>query len=226
MAGSLIFRDNYGSYLDEEDKKTLDEILPEAYAVVKEAVKRVKSIEIYDVQLMGGIILHQGKVAEMKTGEGKTLVAVFPAYLNALTGKGVHIVTVNDYLARRDKEEMEKIFNFLGMRVGVITESSTIEERKKAYKCDITYGSNKEYGFDYLRDNLSKTKKEIVQRDLAYAIIDEADSVLIDEALLPLIISSTKNKVRPYHYAMANQFVRRLQGITIKRDKKIGGVQL
>ena len=198
---------------------TLEDLLPEAYAVVYEACKRILKLEAFDTQIMGGILLHQGHVAEMKTGEGKTLAAVFPAYLNALAGNGVHIVTTNDYLAQRDKNQMGKVFEFLGLNVGVIYAGLETEERKKAYDSDITYGSNKEFGFDYLRDNLCKSSNEIVQRNLDFAIIDEADSVLIDDASLPLIISSTKNKLNHYHYAKANQFVRRLNGITTERIK-------
>lgn len=196
----------------------VEDLLPEVYAVVKEAFIRVLKIEVYDVQLLGALVMQEGNLIEMKTGEGKTLVAVFPAYLYALKRKGVHIVTVNDYLAKRDKENMGKIFEFLGMSVGVITSSSSVKERKEAYRCDVTYGANKEFGFDYLRDNLVNKEDNIVQRGLEYAIIDEADSVLIDEAQSPLIISSSKNKTNPYYYVKANQFVRRLKGISIDRD--------
>ena len=199
--------------------ENLDKLLPEVYAVVYEACKRVLKLEAFDTQLIGAILLHQGHIAEMKTGEGKTLAAVFPAYLNALTEKGVHIVTTNDYLAKRDKEQMGKVFEFLGLSVGVIYAGLNNNERKKSYNSDITYGSNKEFGFDYLRDNLCKTSDKIVQRKLEYAIIDEADSVLIDDAQLPLIVSSTNTKINPYHYAKANQFVRRLKGITVERIK-------
>lgn len=170
--------------------KTLDEILPEAYAVVREAAKRVLGERHFDVQLMGGIVLHQGKIAEMRTGEGKTLVATLPSYLNALTGRGVHIVTVNDYLAKRDSAWMGQIHEFLGLTVGAITHDTSPEERKMAYAADITYGTNNEFGFDYLRDNMVGTKGEQVQRGLAYAIVDEVDSILIDEARTPLIISA------------------------------------
>ncbi|CRZ35465.1 protein translocase subunit secA [Herbinix hemicellulosilytica] len=174
--------------------ETLDDILVEAYAAVREAAKRVLGMRHFRVQLIGGIILHQGRIAEMKTGEGKTLVATLPAYLNALEGKGVHVVTVNDYLAKRDTEWMGKIYEFLGLSVGVILNSMDREERKKAYACDITYGTNNEFGFDYLRDNMVIYKEQLVQRDLHYAIIDEVDSVLIDEARTPLIISGSSGK--------------------------------
>ena len=200
-------------------EEKLDEVLPEAFSVVYEACKRVLNIEAFDTQLMCGMVMHEGNIAEMKTGEGKTLSAVFPAYLNSLSGKCVHIITTNDYLAQRDKEQTEKIFNLLGLSVGVITDKSTVEERKKAYKCDIVYGSNKEFGFDYLRDSLSKTKEGIVQNKLDFAIIDEADSILIDEALLPLIISNSKTKVNPDCYIKANDFVNTLNGIAINKHK-------
>ena len=159
--------------------ETLDSLLPEAYATVREAAKRVLDMEHYQVQLIGGIILHQGRIAEMKTGEGKTLVSTLPAYLNALTGEGVHIVTVNDYLAKRDAEWMGKIHEFLGLTVGVVLNSLDNDERRKQYACDITYITNNELGFDYLRDNMVIYKEQLVQRDLVYAIIDEVDSVLI-----------------------------------------------
>ena len=174
--------------------ESLDDILPEAYAVVREAAKRSIGLYHYRVQLLGGIILHQGRIAEMKTGEGKTLVSTLPAYLNALTGKGVHIVTVNDYLASRDAAWMGKVHEFLGLTVGVVLNSSTREERRAAYECDITYITNNELGFDYLRDNMVIYKEQLVQRGLNYAIIDEVDSVLIDEARTPLIISGQSGK--------------------------------
>ena len=174
--------------------ETLDDILPEAFAVVREAAKRVLNMEHYRVQLVGGIILHQGRIAEMKTGEGKTLVSTLPAYLNALSGRGVHIVTVNDYLANRDAEWMGKVHEFLGLTVGVVLNSMKNDERRAAYACDITYVTNNELGFDYLRDNMVIYKEQLVQRDLAYAIIDEVDSVLIDEARTPLIISGQSGK--------------------------------
>lgn len=169
--------------------KSLDELLPEAFAVVREASQRVLGMRHFDVQLIGGMILHDGQIAEMKTGEGKTLVATLPAYLNALTGKGVHIITVNDYLARRDAEWMGQIHRFLGLSVGLIQQSMSPLERQRNYACDITYGTNSEIGFDYLRDNMATSMAEVVQRPFNYCIIDEVDSVLIDEARTPLIIS-------------------------------------
>ena len=174
--------------------ETLDDLLPEAFATVREAGKRVLGMEHYRVQLIGGVILHQGRIAEMRTGEGKTLVSTLPAYLNALEGKGVHIVTVNDYLAQRDAEWMGSIHEFLGLKVGVVLNSMTPEERREAYNCDITYVTNNELGFDYLRDNMVIYKEQLVQRGLHYAIIDEVDSVLIDEARTPLIISGQSGK--------------------------------
>ena len=174
--------------------ETLDDLLPEAFAAVREAAKRVLNMEHYRVQLIGGIILHQGRIAEMKTGEGKTLVSTLPAYLNALTGRGVHIVTVNDYLAKRDAEWMGQVHEFLGLTVGVVLNSMKNDERRAAYACDITYVTNNEDGFDYLRDNMVIYKEQLVQRELAYAIIDEVDSVLIDEARTPLIISGQSGK--------------------------------
>ncbi len=177
-----------------QEGETLDDILPEAFATVREAAKRVLGMEHYRVQLIGGIILHQGRIAEMKTGEGKTLVSTLPAYLNALEGKGVHIVTVNDYLANRDAEWMGKVHEFLGLTVGVVLNSMKNDERRAQYACDITYVTNNELGFDYLRDNMVIYKEQLVQRDLHYAIIDEVDSVLIDEARTPLIISGQSGK--------------------------------
>ncbi len=176
------------------DGETLDDILPEAYATVREAARRVLGMEHYRVQIIGGIVLHQGRIAEMKTGEGKTLVSTLPAYLNALEGKGVHIVTVNDYLAKRDAEWMGQVHEFLGLKVGVVLNSMTGDERREAYKCDITYVTNNELGFDYLRDNMVIYKEQLVLRDLHYAIVDEVDSVLIDEARTPLIISGQSGK--------------------------------
>ena len=174
------------------EKAALDKILPEAFATVREAGKRVLNMRHFDVQLIGGIFLHEGHIAEMRTGEGKTLVATLPAYLNALTGKGVHIITVNDYLAKRDRDWMGQIFEFLGLSVGVILSSANgydFEAKKEAYMCDITYGTNNEFGFDYLRDNMATSLEALVQRPYNYAIIDEVDSILIDEARTPLIIS-------------------------------------
>jgi preprotein translocase subunit SecA len=190
--------------------ETLDDILPEAYAVVREASRRVLGMRHFKVQLIGGIVLHQGRIAEMKTGEGKTLVATLPVYLNALEGKGVHVVTVNDYLAKRDSEWMGKVYNFLGLSVGLIVHGLNNEERRAAYNCDITYGTNNEFGFDYLRDNMVIYKEDMVQRELHYAIVDEVDSILIDEARTPLIISGAGDKSTDL-YKKANSFVSRLK---------------
>ena len=200
--------------------KTLDDILPEAYAVVREASKRVLGMRHFDVQLIGGVILHQGRISEMRTGEGKTLVATLPVYLNALTGKGVHVVTVNEYLAKRDSEWMGKIYRFLGLSVGLIYGRMPQEEKRAAYQADITYGTNNEFGFDYLRDNMVIRKEDMVQRDLNYAIIDEIDSILIDEARTPLIISGRANKSSDL-YKKANDFVKRLTPkVIIEEDIK------
>ena len=169
--------------------ETTDDILPDAFALVREADDRVLGKRPFHVQLLGGIILHQGRIAEMKTGEGKTLVATMPAYLNALTGNGVHIVTVNDYLARRDSEEMGRVYEFLGLTTGLVVHGQTQEQKIAAYNADITYGTNNEFGFDYLRDNMVIYKENMVQRGHAFAIVDEVDSILIDEARTPLIIS-------------------------------------
>lgn len=167
----------------------LDEILPEAFAVVREAGKRVLGMRHFDVQLIGGMVLHDGQIAEMKTGEGKTLVATLPAYLNALSGKGVHVVTVNDYLARRDAEWMGQVHRFLGLTVGLIQQDMSPAERRKNYACDVTYATNSELGFDYLRDNMATDISEVVQREFNFCVIDEVDSILVDEARTPLIIS-------------------------------------
>ena len=200
--------------------KTLDDILPEAYAVVREASKRVLGMRHFDVQLIGGVILHQGRISEMRTGEGKTLVATLPVYLNALTGKGVHVVTVNEYLAKRDSEWMGKIYRFLGLSVGLIYGRMPQEEKRAAYQADITYGTNNEFGFDYLRDNMVIRKEDMVQRDLNYAIVDEIDSILIDEARTPLIISGRANKSSDL-YKKANDFVKRLTPkVIIEEDIK------
>ena len=190
--------------------ETLDDILPEAFAVAREASVRVLGMRHFRVQLIGGVVLHQGRIAEMKTGEGKTLVATLPAYLNALGGKGVHIVTVNDYLAKRDSEWMGKIYNFLGLSVGLIVHGLTPDERKKAYSADIIYGTNNEFGFDYLRDNMVIFKNDMVQRELNYAIVDEVDSILVDEARTPLIISGVGDKSTDL-YKRADQFARTLK---------------
>ncbi len=193
------------------DGETLDDILPEAFAVVREAGKRVLGMRHFDVQLIGGVVLHQGRIAEMKTGEGKTLVATLPCYLNALTGKGVHVVTVNDYLAKRDSEQMGKIYKFLGLTVGLITHEKTPEQRKEAYAADITYGTNNEFGFDYLRDNMVTTIDEVVQcKGHNFAVVDEVDSILIDEARTPLIISGMGEKSTEL-YTIADRFARTLK---------------
>ena len=192
------------------DGETLDDLLPEAFATVREAARRVLSMEHFRVQLIGGVILHQGRIAEMKTGEGKTLVSTLPAYLNALEGKGVHIVTVNDYLAKRDAEWMGKVHEFLGLTVGVVLNDMSREERQAAYNCDITYITNNELGFDYLRDNMVVRENQLVQRGLHYAIIDEVDSVLIDEARTPLIISGQSNKSTKL-YELCDMLAKQLQ---------------
>ena len=200
--------------------ETLDDILPEAFAAVREAAGRVLGLYPYRVQLIGGIVLHQGRIAEMKTGEGKTLVATLPAYLNALTGNGVHIVTVNDYLAKRDSEWMGKVHRFLGLSVGLIVHDLTSDERRAAYAADITYGTNNEMGFDYLRDNMALFSSELVQRGHAFAIVDEVDSILIDEARTPLIISGQGEKSTDL-YVKADRFVRRLErGANIEKLSK------
>ena len=192
-----------------KDGETLDQLLPEAFAAVREAAWRVRGMKPFRVQLIGGIVLHQGRIAEMKTGEGKTLVAVMPAYLNAIEGEGVHIVTVNDYLAHRDSDWMGEIFRFMGLSVGCILNGLTSEERQDAYDCDITYATNNELGFDYLRDNMVVRKENLVQRGIHYAIIDEVDSILIDEARTPLIISGSGSKSTQL-YEIADNFVKRL----------------
>ncbi len=199
--------------------ETKDDILPEAFAVVREAAWRVLGQKHYRVQLIGGIVLHQGRIAEMKTGEGKTLVSTLPVYLNALDGNGVHVVTVNDYLARRDCDWMGKIHNFLGLSVGCVIHGITPEERKNAYRCDITYGTNNEFGFDYLRDNMVIRKEDMVQKDLSYCIIDEVDSILIDEARTPLIISGEGEKSTNL-YQTADTFVTTLKGKIQSPDEK------
>ena len=203
-----------------ENGKSLDDILPEAFAVVREASKRVLGMRHFDVQLIGGIILHQGRIAEMKTGEGKTLVATLPVYLNALTGKGVHVITVNDYLAKRDSEWMGKVYKFLGLTVGLAISGMEPDEKRRAYACDVTYGTNNEFGFDYLRDNMVIYKNQAVQRDLNFAIVDEIDSILIDEARTPLIISGRANTSSDL-YKKANDFVRRLNAkVIVEEDIK------
>ena len=206
------------------DGETLDDILPEAYATVAEAASRVLGMRHFRVQLIGGIIIHQGRIAEMKTGEGKTLVATLPVYLNALAGKGVHVVTVNDYLATRDSRWMGKLYNFLGMSVGLIVANMTPDEKRAAYNSDITYGTNNEFGFDYLRDNMTINKEEMVQRPLNFAIVDEIDSILIDEARTPLIISGMAGASKEI-YKRADAFVRNLKPrkIVESNDKEFDG---
>ncbi len=200
--------------------KTLDDILPEAFAVVREASKRVLGMRHFDVQLIGGIILHQGRIAEMKTGEGKTLVATLPVYLNALTGEGVHVITVNDYLAKRDSEWMGNLYKFLGLSVGLVIADMKPAEKQAAYNCDVTYGTNNEFGFDYLRDNMVIYKNQLVQRKLKYAIVDEIDSILIDEARTPLIISG-RGAQSSNLYKKADAFVRKLTPkVIIEEDDK------
>src|SRR5699024_6064595 len=199
------------------DGKTLDDILPEAYAVVREASKRVLGMRHFDVQLIGGIVLHQGRIAEMKTGEGKTLVATLPVYLNALEGKGVHVITVNDYLAKRDSEWMGKLYRFLGLTVGLVIHEVSPAQRHASYAADITYGTNNEFGFDYLRDNMAIYKQEMVQRGHAFAIVDEVDSILIDEARTPLIISGQGDQSTQL-YQIVDSFVSRL------KPKKVASV--
>tara|TARA_B100000029_G_scaffold437220_1_gene452282 strand:- start:2994 stop:5555 length:2562 start_codon:yes stop_codon:yes gene_type:complete len=203
----------------------LDDLIPEAFACVREASRRTLSERHFDVQLMGGVILHQGKIAEMKTGEGKTLVSTLPAYLNSLIGKGVHIVTVNDYLAKRDSEWMGKIYKFLGLTVGCITNEIDDVVRKKNYNCDVTYGTNNEFGFDYLRDNMKYKVEEMVQRDHFFCIVDEVDSILIDEARTPLVISgSTEDKSDQYF--VSNKFVKELEKHDYELDEKNKNVML
>lgn len=200
--------------------ETLDELLPEAFAVVREASKRVLGMRHFDVQLIGGIILHQGRIAEMKTGEGKTLVATLPVYLNALEGRGVHVITVNDYLAKRDSEWMGKVYKFLGLTVGLAIAGMNPADKKKAYACDVTYGTNNEFGFDYLRDNMVIYKDQLVQRELHYAIVDEIDSILIDEARTPLIISGRGAQSSDL-YKKADNFVRKLSPkVIVEEDVK------
>ncbi len=190
--------------------ETLDQLLPEAFAVVREAARRALGMRHFDVQLIGGAALHQGKIAEMRTGEGKTLVATLPAYLNALSGEGVHVVTVNEYLAQRDADWMGPVYRFLGLTVGVIKNSQSSAEKRAAYACDITYGTNNEFGFDYLRDNLAFRLEDRVQRGLSFAIVDEVDSILIDEARTPLIISGPAEESTDTYVAIDN-IIPRLQ---------------
>ncbi len=214
-------RDKTAEFKERLEKgETLDDLLPEAFAVVREASKRVLGMRHFDVQLIGGIILHQGRIAEMKTGEGKTLVATLPVYLNALTGKGVHVITVNDYLAKRDSEWMGKLYKFLGLTVGLAIAGMSPKDKQKAYNCDVTYGTNNEFGFDYLRDNMVIYKDQLVQRKLNYAIVDEIDSILIDEARTPLIISGRGAQSSDL-YKKADNFVRKLTPkVIVEEDVK------
>ncbi|HPC77318.1 MAG TPA: preprotein translocase subunit SecA, partial [bacterium] len=196
-----------GKTLEFKDKlnngATLDDVMVPAFAVVREVARRKVNMRPFDVQLIGAIVLHEGKIAEMKTGEGKTLVATMPAYLNALTGEGVHIVTVNDYLAKRDRYWMGPVYEALGLKVGLLQHDSSPAERRDAYNSDITYGTNTEFGFDYLRDNMALSRDELVQRGFNYAIVDEVDSILIDEARTPLIISGVADKPTRLYYQFA-----------------------
>jgi len=198
-----------------ENGESLDDILPDAFAACREAAWRVLGMKHYPVQIIGGIVLHQGRIAEMRTGEGKTLVATLPAYLNALTGNGVHIVTVNDYLARRDSEWMGKLFRFMGLSVGLIVHGLNNDERREAYNADITYGTNNEFGFDYLRDNMVIYKSQKVQRPFNFAVVDEVDSILVDEARTPLIISGQGDKSTDL-YTTADTFAKRLKRTKVK----------
>ncbi|GAA5000192.1 hypothetical protein GCM10025734_35050 [Kitasatospora paranensis] len=207
--------DEYKARLAEGE--SLDDILPEAFATVREAAKRVLGQRHYDVQIMGGAALHQGFVAEMRTGEGKTLVGTLPAYLNALTGKGVHLITVNDYLAERDSEWMGRVHRFLGLEVGVILANMSPAERKRQYGMDITYGTNNEFGFDYLRDNMAWAQEELVQRGHNFAIVDEVDSILIDEARTPLIISGPADQATKWY----SDFAKLVQRLKIDRDYEV-----
>src|SRR5688572_10601318 len=200
---------------------SLDELLVPAFAVAREAARRALGMRPFDVQLMGGLVLHQGKIAEMKTGEGKTLVATLPVYLNALAGKGVHVVTVNDYLARRDAEWMGGVYRLLGLTVGTIQHDLSDVERKQAYACDITYGTNNELGFDYLRDNMKFTLESMVQRGHHYAIVDEVDSILVDEARTPLIISGPSEDSTDKYYQIDRIIPRLVRGEEVKEgDEK------
>ena len=200
--------------------ETQHDILPEAFAVCREASRRVLGMRHFDVQLIGGMCLHEGKIAEMKTGEGKTLVATLPVYLNALTGKGVHMVTVNEYLAKRDSEWMGHLYKFLGLSVGLIEHDLDFPARKYAYSCDVTFGTNNEYGFDYLRDNMVISSDQMVQRDLNFAIVDEVDSILIDEARTPLIISGPGAKSTEVYARMAQAVATLRQGEDYTVDEK------
>ncbi|MEW6577127.1 MAG: DEAD/DEAH box helicase, partial [Pseudomonadota bacterium] len=205
--------------------ETLDDILPEAFATVREASKRVTGMRHFDVQMVGGIVLHRGEIAEMRTGEGKTLVATLATYLNAIDGKGVHVVTVNDYLAKRDAEWMGQIYGFLGLSTGVIVPNLSENERRAAYNCDITYATNNELGFDYLRDNMKHERSQMVQRPFNFAIVDEVDSILIDEARTPLIISGPTDD-RSELYKAVHQIVLQLEEGDYEKDEKARSVIL
>src|SRR5262245_53529021 len=205
---------------------TLDDILPEAFAAVREASKRSTGMRHYDVQMIGGIALHRGKIAEMRTGEGKTLVATLPCYLNALAGKGVHVVTVNDYLAKRDAEWMGRIYGFLGLSTGVIVHGLEDFERQRNYNCDITYGQNNEFGFDYLRDNMKSNPDRMVQRGLNYGIVDEVDSILIDEARTPLIISGSAEESADLYVKVDRMIPRLKREVDYTVDEKAHSAML
>ena len=202
-----------------ENGKKLEEILPEAFAMVREAVKRVTGKRLYDVQILGGYYLHQGRIAEIKAGEGKTLIESLPAYLNALTKKGVHIITTNNYLAKRDFNEVGKVLEYLGLSVGLIYQGMENKKRKEEYKKDVVYGVNTEFGFDYLRDNITKNIEDVVQRELNYAIIDEADSILLDEAQTPMIIARKQKNINIEEYINAKEFVEKLNGRKIIKEE-------
>src|SRR5215204_1708266 len=211
---TAAFRERFAS------GETLDQLLTEAFAVVREAGHRTLNMRHFDVQLIGGIVLHRGKIAEMKTGEGKTLVATLPAYLNALAGKGVHVITVNNYLARRVSEWMGRIYRFLGLSVGVIVHGLTQDERRRAYAADVTYGTNNEFGFDYLRDNMEYNTSSMVQRGHNYAIVDEVDSILVDEARTPLIISGPTED-RSELYVTIDTIIPQLDASDYELDEKV-----
>ena len=207
------FREKY------KDGADLDDLLPDAFATVREAAKRTLGQRHYDVQMLGGMVLHQGKISEMRTGEGKTLVATLPVYLNAITGKGVHVVTVNDYLASRDAEWMGEVYEFLGLTVGCITHGLEDKERQDAYACDVTYGTNNEFGFDYLRDNMKFRIEEMVQREFHFAIVDEVDNIFIDEARTPLIISGPAEDAAEL-YAAIDKVIPKLSSDDYEKDEK------
>ena len=209
-----IFKDRYAK------GESLDDLLPEAFAVVREAAKRTLGQRHYDVQIMGGAALHKGNIAEMRTGEGKTLVSTLPSYLNALAGRGVHVVTTNDYLAERDSEWMGRVHRFLGLKVDVILANMTPAERRQAYHADITYGTNNEFGFDYLRDNMAWSLEECVQREHFFAVVDEVDSILIDEARTPLIISGPADKATKWYVEFANLVGRLQRDVHYEVDEK------